>query len=126
MTEISVNAISAIRANDSSGTLARAPAQTETPAPSPFKLLAPTPAQEKTPVTSDKNPVAEKPAKPVESAPTGVVGNASNVSLQFRVDDKTKEVTVFVVDRKSKKVLRSIPASELAKLQAGDLLKMTA
>ena len=49
----------------------------------------------------------------------------TNVSIHFRVDDKTNNVTVFLVDRKSKKVLRSIPASELQKLQIGDLLKLT-
>lgn len=52
--------------------------------------------------------------------------NYSNVSIHFRLDDKTNELTVFVVDRKTKRVLRSIPASEMHKLQAGDLLKLTA
>lgn len=63
--------------------------------------------------------------KPVEAhAEQGE--NFSNVSIHFRLDDKTNELTVFVVDRKTKRVLRSIPASELHKLQAGDLLKLTA
>jgi len=52
--------------------------------------------------------------------------NVSNVSIHFRLDEKTNELTVFVVDRQTKRVLRSIPASELQKLQAGDLLKLTA
>ncbi|MEI7846487.1 MAG: flagellar protein FlaG [Chloroflexota bacterium] len=77
-------------------------------------------AQEKIATQESKTPRA------AESVAAPLVGNASNVSLQFRVDDKTKDVTVFVVDRKSKKVLRSIPANELAKLQSGDLLKLTA
>lgn len=51
--------------------------------------------------------------------------NLSNVSIYFRVDDETNDVTIFIIDRKSKKVLRSIPASELQKLQVGDLLKLT-
>jgi uncharacterized FlaG/YvyC family protein len=53
-------------------------------------------------------------------------GTPANVSIHFRVDEKTNEVTVFLVDRKSKKVLRSIPADELQKLQVGDLLQLTA
>jgi uncharacterized FlaG/YvyC family protein len=53
-------------------------------------------------------------------------GSPSNVSIHFRLDDKTHELTVFVVDRKTKRVIRSIPASELHKLQAGELLKLTA
>ena len=63
--------------------------------------------------------------KPVEShAEQGE--SPSNVSIHFRLDEKTNELTVFVVDRKTKQVLRSIPASELQKLQAGDLLQLTA
>ncbi len=49
-----------------------------------------------------------------------------NFSIHFRVDDKTDNITVFLVDRKSKKVLRSIPASELQNIQIADLLKITA
>jgi uncharacterized FlaG/YvyC family protein len=49
-----------------------------------------------------------------------------NISLHFRVDDETNNVTIFLVDRKSHKVLRSIPAAELQKMQIGDLLKLTA
>ena len=74
----------------------------------------------------EKTPVQDKAPRPVETAPAALVGNVSNIALQFRVDEKTKDVTVFVVDKASKKVLRSIPASELAKLGAGELLKMTA
>ena len=54
------------------------------------------------------------------------VGSLKNVSIHFRVDDKTDNVTVFLVDRKTKKVLRAIPADELQKLQIADLLKLTA
>jgi uncharacterized FlaG/YvyC family protein len=49
----------------------------------------------------------------------------ANVSVQFRVDEETNDVTVFLVDRKSKKILRTIPSSELQKLQIGELLKLT-
>ncbi len=50
----------------------------------------------------------------------------SNISIHFKVDDESKRLTVFVVDKESRRVIRSIPASELSKLQAGDLLKLTA
>ncbi len=49
-----------------------------------------------------------------------------NISIHFRVDEDTNNVTIFLVDRKSRKVLRSIPAAELQKMQIGDLLKLTA
>jgi uncharacterized FlaG/YvyC family protein len=67
----------------------------------------------------------EAPVKPIE-VDSAKGENHSNVSIHFRLDDKTNELTIFVVDRKTKRVLRSIPASELHKLQAGDLLKLTA
>jgi uncharacterized FlaG/YvyC family protein len=56
---------------------------------------------------------------------TEQASNLENVSIHFRVDDKSNAVTIFLVDRKSKKVLRSIPAGELQKMQIGDLLKLT-
>ncbi|MBI5943504.1 MAG: flagellar protein FlaG [Chloroflexi bacterium] len=53
-------------------------------------------------------------------------GAPSNVSVHFRVNDDTNELTVFVVDRNSHRVLRSIPISEFYKMQAGELLKLAA
>ena len=50
----------------------------------------------------------------------------ADVSIHFRVDEDTNNVTIFLVDRATKKVLRSIPAGEMQKLQIGDLLKLTA
>jgi uncharacterized FlaG/YvyC family protein len=113
MTEISINAISPTRAAESPDVLARAPAPVETETPS-------------APVPKQQEPTKTQAPKQMESASAAMVSNSSKVSLQFRIDEKTKDVTVFVVDRNSKRVLRSIPASELAKLQAGDLLKLTA
>lgn len=70
-----------------------------------------------------------RPPEKIESQPKAATSNTANslanVSIHFRVDDKTNDVTVFLVDRKSRKVLRSIPANELQKLQIGDLLKLT-
>jgi uncharacterized FlaG/YvyC family protein len=70
-------------------------------------------------------PSETKPARETEKVALPV-RNGAEVSLHFRVDNETRDVTVFVVDRQSKRVLRSIPANELAKLQVGELLKLTA
>ena len=67
----------------------------------------------------------EKAAAPAGNEPGSAVLHA-NVSLQFRIDEQTSKLTVFVVDRASRRVLRAIPASEMHKLQAGDILKLTA
>ncbi len=53
------------------------------------------------------------------------IGNHSNISVNFRVNDND-EVVAFIVDRSSHKVLRSIPISEFYKLPAGELLKLAA
>ena len=73
------------------------------------------------PVTSE----VDKSTKQMENR-SNQARNMSNVSIHFRVDDETKQLTIFVVDKKSKRVIRSIPASELSKLQAGELLRLTA
>ena len=57
---------------------------------------------------------------------TTQVMTASNISVHFRVNDETNELTVFVVDRENKKILRTIPASEFSKLNAGDIVQLTA
>ena len=50
----------------------------------------------------------------------------SNVRLHFRVDPKTHEVTVLMVDQNSKRVVRSIPPEEIGKLKEGDLVELFA
>ena len=54
------------------------------------------------------------------------ITNNSEVFLRFRVDGASHQITVFVIDRVSKRVLRSIPPEELDKLKAGDLLELFA
>jgi uncharacterized FlaG/YvyC family protein len=50
----------------------------------------------------------------------------SNISIHFNVDDETNRLVVVVTERESGRVLRTIPASEFEKMQAGDLLKLKA
>ncbi len=64
--------------------------------------------------TSENKPAAS-PAKPV-----------GDIQLKFQVNEETKQVTVYVVDRASKRVIRSIPPDELNNLQAGDLVELLA
>ncbi len=54
------------------------------------------------------------------------ITNNSNVFLKFKVDEDTRSITVYVIDRETKRVLRSIPPEEMNKLQTGDLLEMIA
>jgi hypothetical protein len=96
-----------------------APALTEsTPAkvpPAQADLAAPKPG-------APDQPKAEK----TEEKPLIPVNNGDNVAIHFKVDSKTHNITVYVVDRETRRVLRSIPPEELNKLQTGDLLELTA
>lgn len=127
MSETSINSISSVLP-------LQAPAQLEavsTPKPGAPAQARPA-TQVQAEVLAEASP-APKPGAPAEPKHARVdeksnlpVSNGSNVTIHFRVDDETKELTVFLVDQKSKRVLRSIPASELHKLKAGDLLKLAA
>ncbi len=67
----------------------------------------------------------DKPAKKLDTE-TEQVGSSTNVSVHFRVNNETNELTVFVIDRSSHRVLRSIPISELQKMPSGELVKLAA
>ncbi len=69
-------------------------------------------------IKTDEEPLKklkEKFAKPL-----------GDVSLKFKVDEDTHDVTVFIVDNASKKVVRTIPPEEMAKINAGELLQLFA
>jgi uncharacterized FlaG/YvyC family protein len=54
------------------------------------------------------------------------LSTTGEVFLKFQVNKENNEVTVYVVDRASRRVLRTIPPEEMSKLQAGDLLELLA
>lgn len=125
MSETSISSISNVRPAEASAQ-APVPAQSDSMVSPRLAALTaqvrPAAPVQKAEVLTQAEPksagVAEKATLPVS--------NGSNVSIHFRVDEKTNDLTVFVVDRKSKKVIRSIPANELSKLSAGELLKISA
>jgi uncharacterized FlaG/YvyC family protein len=43
--------------------------------------------------------------------------------LQFRMDEKTNEVTIMIVDKASDKVIRTIPPEAIKDLPTGELLQ---
>jgi len=134
MSENSINSISSVRPADS-GPVAQPDSGANSRQQAKFTLQQPqvdvviqAKAQVEATAVSRQAAQADqkKTAQPAATNQSFPLNNSSAVSIHFRVDEKTKDVTVFVVDRKSKKVLRTIPASELSKLSAGDLLKLTA
>jgi len=62
-----------------------------------------------------------KPAAPAEK-PNPLV--MSNVSLKFEVNEKTNEITIKILDDKTKKVIRSIPPEELKDLRDGVMVEL--
>ncbi len=85
-------------------------------------------AQRQAEVESARQTEQAKEVKPAsESKPAApAVKSVADIQLKFQVNDETKQVTVYVVDRESKRVIRSIPPDELNNLQAGDLVELLA
>ena len=70
----------------------------------------------------------EKPAeqaRPAEQTPPAPVLNG-DVRLKFLVDTKTNDVTVLVLDKTSRQIIRTIPTEELQNLSRGDLVTIFA
>jgi hypothetical protein len=147
MSDYSINSISSVRPADAGTVPSRAapggPVEVATPkftvpgAPEAVtdQVGAPAgdPASRKLPAQiSPDSPAARLAAQTAQAAqekvdtkPSLPITNSDNVTIRFRVDHKTNNVTVFIVDRVSKRVLRSIPPEEVGKLQAGDLFELT-
>lgn len=55
-----------------------------------------------------------------------VVNPLADFTLEFQVDETTNDVTVYILDRNSHEVVRTIPPEELTNLNPGDLLQLFA
>ncbi len=73
-----------------------------------------------------KEEIAAKTAKPDEKQQSLLPVTNSDTFLRFMVDKKTNDITVYVVDRASRRIMRSIPPTDVNNLKAGDLLKLLA
>ncbi len=52
---------------------------------------------------------------------TNVAG--SGTRLQFRVDDKTNDVTIMIMDKETDKVIRTIPPEAIKDIPTGQLME---
>jgi hypothetical protein len=66
------------------------------------------------------SPAARYAASAAVPAPKGM----ADVLLRFKVDPHDKQVTVLVVDKSSRKVVRTIPPEELKTLNEGELFEL--
>jgi hypothetical protein len=73
-------------------------------------------------------------SSPATTSPTNTFNNvysqapaeSASVAVKFIEDPETKAVTVFVIDRASNKVVRTIPQNEMNNMRPGSLLEITA
>ncbi len=50
--------------------------------------------------------------------------SGAEIALRFQVDPQTHEVTVFVLDKTHRHVIRTIPPEEMARLRAGEIIDL--
>ncbi|MFZ5808685.1 MAG: flagellar protein FlaG [Chloroflexota bacterium] len=49
-----------------------------------------------------------------------------DVSLKFEIDNQTHDVTILILDKASRQVVRTIPPDEMARMDPGELLQLFA
>jgi len=87
-------------------------------------------ALSRSPAAPADEPRRSEPA-PVETATTAQPAVAAQPAARslhprFKVDPDTQEVTVFMVDLTTRRVVRTIPADEIKNLAQGELLELIA
>ncbi len=133
MSDYSIQSIGSINPIDPGAGLPAQAAAASQADPAAPRMGAPALPETTARIAGQSDPAALKPGAPAlpkaekeEDKPVLPVNNGDNVAIHFKVDAKTHNITVFVVDRQTRRVLRSIPPEELNKLQTGDLLELTA
>jgi uncharacterized FlaG/YvyC family protein len=84
--------------------------------------------------TSEPQPAEAKAAEantksaatPPEEVANESASHLPNINVRFRIDQKTNDVTVFLLDQQTQQVIRTIPPGELTKLTPGDLVNLFA
>ena len=71
-------------------------------------------------------PETKSAATMAKEAAKAAVSSPLDINLRFRIDQKTQDVTVFLLNQHTREVIRTIPPSELAKLKPGDLVNLFA
>jgi len=72
----------------------------------------------------DKAAAREKQAAQETAKTATHAGSPWNIRMRFEVEPETQQVTVYIINRQSHEVIRTIPADELEKMQQGELLEL--
>ncbi len=89
------------------------------PEMAPIRVKAQT-AEKPVPQQREKNIKDNSECKPP------VLSELADISLKFEIDPKTNDVIIMLVDRASRRVVRTIPPEEMSKLDPGELIEMFA
>jgi uncharacterized FlaG/YvyC family protein len=73
------------------------------------------------PLAQKQSKVQQEDGDQVESRS---VGNMVDLRLRFKIDPKTNDITVIVIDRTSNRVIRTIPPDELSTFIEGPLMEI--
>jgi len=58
-----------------------------------------------------------------KAAYSSVAANSGATQLQFRVDEKTNDVTIMIMDKATDKVIRTIPPEAIKDIPVGQLME---
>ncbi|MCI0520742.1 MAG: flagellar protein FlaG [Chloroflexi bacterium] len=61
-----------------------------------------------------------------EARPDRGMVSLADVSLKFMINADTKDVTILILDRASRKVVRTIPPEDMNRMDPGELLQLFA
>jgi len=70
--------------------------------------------------SNSKAPEAQPEAKAEKTA------NPTDITLKFKIDEKTQDVTILILNRSTRQLVRTIPPEEMNKIEPGDLLELFA
>jgi hypothetical protein len=74
---------------------------------------------------AERPQAAEEPrADGPEGRPRPATDGLRNIRLHFKIDPKTEELTVLMVDTATQRVVRTIPPDELRQMTQGDLVEV--
>jgi hypothetical protein len=97
----------------------------EAPAASTPPLLLPTGSAQPAQAADAERPNA--PSRAAQTADKSAQSDAlRQLQLHFRIDPETQDITVLVVDRASRRIVRTIPSDELRRLEEGSLFELLA
>jgi len=66
----------------------------------------------------------ERGAIAAKSLAAATPGKGSEIMLRFQVDPQTRQVTIFVLDKTHRNVIRTIPPEEMARLKIGEIIDL--